>query len=442
MRTVCRRALALLLCLITCLCLLPAQAFAAEDTLAAVELSEEEIIDLTELSPEEEPLYDPPAAELEALPWTEETELLPETAADEILSPVPAPFEEAEASLQAAENALSGWQKVSGKWYYYRDGSALTGWQRINNVWYYFNPDGTMALGWKKLDGRWYYFSPGGAMATGWQKINSTWYYFGSGGAMVTGWQKISNAWYYFGSGGAMVTGWQKLGSTWYYFNPGGAMATGWKQLNGYWYFFRSGGAMATGLLDLGGRRYYFSTSGAMRTGWIKDGEAWYYADPDGSLVRGETRIINGKEYRFDSQGVMEDTSLSPSAVYQRIMAQQSSYPEGMHWTNENSYEWNCTVFANTHYTGYGCVAFAMIMSDAAFGDREGRIVEGVDYDRLRPGDILRINNDTHSVILLEVCSDHVVIAEGNFNSSIHWGRTLTREEASAGDYVITRYPA
>ena len=32
------------------------------------------------------------------------------------------------------------------------------------------------------------------------------------------------------------------------------------------------------------------------------------------------------------------------------------------------------------------------------------------------------------------------MIAEGNYNRSIHWGRTLTKSEVEQGDYLLTRY--
>ena len=82
-----------------------------------------------------------------------------------------------------------------------------------------------------------------------------------------------------------------------------------------------------------------------------------------------------------------------------------------------------------------------MILSDAAFGDREGRQISPFRFGSVRVGDILRINGDTHSVIVLEVNSDSVVIAEGNYNSSVHWGRTLSRQVVESASYLITRYP-
>ena len=78
-------------------------------------------------------------------------------------------------------------------------------------------------------------------------------------------------------------------------------------------------------------------------------------------------------------------------------------------------------------------------MSDAAFGD--ARAVIHTDYSNVRVGDILRVNNDTHSVIVLEVKADSVVVAEGNYNGSIHWGRELSKSQIiGAGSYIMTRY--
>lgn len=126
---------------------------------------------------------------------------------------------------------------------------------------------------------------------------------------------------------------------------------------------------------------------------------------------------------------------LTDEIVYQSMMAMKTDFPEGMSWTNDDYYDWN----GMSYYRGYGCAGFAFLLSDAAFGKLPAQMLD-VDYDTLRPGDILRVNNDQHSVIVLQVFSDHVVVAEGNFNSSIHWGRTLSRAAVEASDYVLTRW--
>lgn len=122
--------------------------------------------------------------------------------------------------------------------------------------------------------------------------------------------------------------------------------------------------------------------------------------------------------------------------VYAAISAMQSEYPEGMAWTNENFYFWKGGVYSG----GAGCAGFAFAMSDAAFGALPVRV--HTDYSKIRVGDILRVNDDTHSVIVLEVTDTEVVVAEGNYNNSVHWGRRIGRDELPGeGNYIMTRYP-
>ena len=145
------------------------------------------------------------------------------------------------------------------------------------------------------------------------------------------------------------------------------------------------------------------------------------------------------------------DEQLNEAEIYAKMVAMKSKYPEGMHWTNANGYTWNAGVFR----TGYGCAGFAFILSDAAFGtDLPARVYVQpggdtytgpwkTDYNLIRVGDILRTNNDKHMVIVLEVHPTYIVVAEGNYNSSIHWGRIITRQALESGEltYIMTRYP-
>ena len=134
-----------------------------------------------------------------------------------------------------------------------------------------------------------------------------------------------------------------------------------------------------------------------------------------------------------------DQQSLTPESLYSAMIAMKAQYPEGMPWTNANEYVWYA--IPNTIYTGGGCVAFAFILSDAAFGDLPAREISPVRFEDVRVGDILRMENDTHSVIVLEKHENSVIIAEGNYNSSIHWGRELSREAVESADYMYTRYP-
>lgn len=133
------------------------------------------------------------------------------------------------------------------------------------------------------------------------------------------------------------------------------------------------------------------------------------------------------------------------AVIYERMIAMKSEYPEGKHWTNSDTYVWNGIFYPEGSsfgytFTGGGCVAFAMILSDAAFGNVPAYERKTVAYDDLRVGDILRLKGDYHTVIILEKNDDGVVIAEGNYNDSVHWGRKLTKKEVEASEYYYTRY--
>lgn len=161
-------------------------------------------------------------------------------------------------------------------------------------------------------------------------------------------------------------------------------------------------------------------------------GEQTGWALPLGELPAADE--INVTEHTIDVPDVkLED--LTDESVYQAMMAKKADFPEGMHWTNDDFYAWNGGVFSG----GYGCAGFAFLLSDAAFGYLPARQT-AVDYEALRVGDVLRVNGNTHSVIVTEIYDNYVVLAEGNYNSSIHWGRTMTRSQVETADYVLTRW--
>ncbi len=148
--------------------------------------------------------------------------------------------------------------------------------------------------------------------------------------------------------------------------------------------------------------------------------------DAYGSARSGNTAAIN-----TSTAGM----SKAEAKVFKTLIGLRKKYPEGKKWTNKDYYKWNGGVYRG----GYGCAAFAFLLSDAAFGKASSSIHKSA--KKIRIGDILRVDKNTHSVIVLRVEKDGVVVAEGNYNSSIHWGRKITHKElAKSLDYVMTRY--
>ena len=134
---------------------------------------------------------------------------------------------------------------------------------------------------------------------------------------------------------------------------------------------------------------------------------------------------------------VVKKKGFNAAKVYKKLIAMKSKYPEGRPWTNDDSYLWHAFPYVNYH--AFGCAAFASIMSDAAFGKKTvAKQIDNPSPAKVRVGDVLRMESDTHSVIVLKVESDGFIIAEGNYNSSIHWGRKVNKQEHI--DYLYTRY--
>lgn len=132
-----------------------------------------------------------------------------------------------------------------------------------------------------------------------------------------------------------------------------------------------------------------------------------------------------------------DGTPITDDNIRAIIYGLQKDYPEGMPWTNDNVYTSQAV-----RVIGHGCEGFALICSDAVFGDYPVSRTHS-DFDSIQVGDLLRINHDTHTVIVLEKRADSVIVAEGNYNSSIHWGREISRQSLVDGELVVrTRYPA
>lgn len=123
--------------------------------------------------------------------------------------------------------------------------------------------------------------------------------------------------------------------------------------------------------------------------------------------------------------------------VYESLMEMKEEYPQGTPWTSRNQYGWNGGGYGKAR----GCMAFAHMMSDAAFGNLPARKVCDFTIEDVRVGDVLRNGWDSHSVIVTEVHEDYICIAEGNWNYKVNYERTWSAAEVAAGCYMLTRYP-
>ncbi|MCI9332761.1 MAG: leucine-rich repeat protein [Oscillibacter sp.] len=147
-----------------------------------------------------------------------------------------------------------------------------------------------------------------------------------------------------------------------------------------------------------------------------------------------------------------EEEVPTPQEVYKTLIGlkEKDGYREGTPWDNDNhkNYHWNGGPVAGNITVGDGCAAFAFELSDIAFGSLPARTFTTGNFQLsdVRSGDILRVDGNTHSVIVLQVTEGGAVVAEGNYHENhgegvVHWGRTMSEEAVEEADYFITRYP-
>ena len=148
---------------------------------------------------------------------------------------------------------LTGWRTVGGKTYYFSPstGKSVRWEQRIGGANYYFNSASQMHTGlltWR-ADGLKSYYGSDGKQLTGWQKVGGKWYYFKpSDGRSVRWEQKIANRWYYFNGASQMHIGWLKWNGKqqWSYYDGDGVRLGGTQTIGGYKYTFDKNGRTTT----------------------------------------------------------------------------------------------------------------------------------------------------------------------------------------------------
>ena len=130
-----------------------------------------------------------------------------------------------------------------------------------------------------------------------------------------------------------------------------------------------------------------------------------------------------------------------------------AGYSEGTPWTNDIPYRRDDPYLNRVEFDGWpagcyggvGCFGFMMDMMEYASNyEYPIRLIYGT-YDNLpeiRVGDGIRLDNNGHSVVVLEVHPDGhtVTVAEGNFNSTVHWGRIIDLADPNNGFYYLATF--
>ena len=239
-----------------------------------------------------------------------------------------------------AQPELDGLVTQNGKTYYYVDGIRQTGLHYINGKAYIFDRNGVMQKsGWYEaegdsfylndygagvvkcwrlgMDGKYRYLKADGRMAVNeWIVDYGKTYYLGSDGKKYTGTRVIDGKSYTFDSNGVLITettgshkpGLQYINGKAYIFDENGQMLrSGWYTADGSSFYLNDYGAGVVKCWRLGtdGKYRYLKANGRMATNeWVVDYGKTYYVGADGKKYTG-TRVIDGKSYTFDSNGVL-----------------------------------------------------------------------------------------------------------------------------------------
>ncbi|MGI5984048.1 MAG: hypothetical protein ACOX8F_11625 [Sakamotonia sp.] len=203
--------------------------------------------------------------------------------------------------------------------------------------------------------------------------------------------------------------------SGWWYQNDDGTYpANGWFWLDGdqngvaeSYRFDGNGWMFASSVVD----GFEVNENGA----WTVDGVVQTkYAEPGSTGNSGET------------ESPAAGAGMTDEEAYEAIISLKETYPEGKKWTNENTFRRNFSI-------GAGCAGFAYMVQDTLYGSSASyEVHDRLDREALRVGDHIRMYNNQggeHSVIILTIGKDFVTVAEGNFNSSIHWGRRISMDD-------------
>ena len=140
-------------------------------------------------------------------------------------------------------------------------------------------------------------------------------------------------------------------------------------------------------------------------------------------------------------------TTSSPSAITEEnvrsaILALKQTYPHGAVYPTP--YRPN-TGLSRPYTNCDHCAGWAMLCSDAAFGDLPWRRVEAPRWEDIRVGDVLDYRNEQsgHAIVVIEKTDEYVKVTESGGNDHARWGGQYFRWwlEGQPGYTLNTRYP-
>jgi len=183
--------------------------------------------------------------------------------------------------------------------YVYAGGALATGKKTIDGKKYCFSENGYMVTGaYNNGDGFELYAKNGqliGPVKTGWNEISGSWYYFDGTNAYQSGVYEINGAKYYFDYLFEMRS--DCVFDNYIFGSSGAAVKSGWAQVGAYWYYVDSatGRCVYGRFMQIGGKKYKFDYSGRVQMNSFVYGNTAYTTDASGAITS-EKSLKNGWE--------------------------------------------------------------------------------------------------------------------------------------------------
>ncbi len=133
--------------------------------------------------------------------------------------------------------------------------------------------------------------------------------------------------------------------------------------------------------------------------------------------------------------------ALTEESVRATLWGLMDTYPRG---TNYGA-PYHST--SNGPYGEYNsdCAGWAILCSDAAFGNLPWRRIDSPRWEDIRSGDLVEYDNDLggHVVVVLEKTSEYIMVTESSTTNKTRWGGQYFRWwlEEQPGYTLHTRYP-
>ena len=131
------------------------------------------------------------------------------------------------------------------------------------------------------------------------------------------------------------------------------------------------------------------------------------------------------EEASLPVQAQATTTAVTEESVQATLAGLRAKYPHGAVYPSP---------YTSTSSPPYGptnknCAGWAILCSDAAFGNLPWRKVDRPNWEQIRPGDLVEMRGGglNHGVIVLERTEDYILTTESGTNQKVYWGAQYFR---------------